>query len=583
VYSVASTDKGYLMASNHGIFKYENKKMSLIPNTQGQAWNISKINDKYLIGHTEGTFVYEKGSFFKLNAQNGGWNMAKSNIDNSYLQATYSGVIIYNNANDLNQKLVVKGLVKPIKYVAQNRKNEIWAADNNRGLYRILYNDTDKPKIENTTQRSKISNDFGVKIFEFRNEILFLIHNSWYTYNSITDELEENELFNANFKHVSDIVAIDENHFMVLQDGLLYHVYAEGNKFIKNSIQEKYYKGKIINNNLKVFKYKDSYLLNLDDGFISLQLKYENKLRTKVKIEAFSNDILVANNSKIKHNSELRIHAISGIYGATRPDLFYRINGTKEFLPINEGLLVLNNLNSGSHEVVFYHNDGIHYNKVARFQFVVAKAWYFSFWMLLVYLIVIGAVLYLYYKWNKMKYIQKLKLQEEELKHQKKILEMELKAENELNSQEYEKHILELEIQSKSSEVAGKSLSIAKQSEMIENIQGILDSETDFNKLKSEIKKAIKINAVNKHEWETFETNLNQIHNEFIVSLSKKYPNLTPKDIKLCIYLKMNLSSKEIAPMMNISFRGVELHRYRLRKKLNLLQEENLSKFLLTI
>jgi DNA-binding CsgD family transcriptional regulator len=118
---------------------------------------------------------------------------------------------------------------------------------------------------------------------------------------------------------------------------------------------------------------------------------------------------------------------------------------------------------------------------------------------------------------------------------------------------------------------------------MIENIQNILDNESDFNKLKSEIKKAIKINAVNKHEWETFEANLNQINNEFIIALSNKYPNLTPKDIKLCIYLKMNLSSKEIAPMMNISFRGVELHRYRLRKKLGLSQDENLSKFLLSV
>nr|WP_314898051.1 histidine kinase [uncultured Flavobacterium sp.] len=584
VYSVASTAKGYLMASNHGVFKYEDKQFSLVPNTQGQAWNISKINNKYLIGHNEGTFIYDNGLFYKLSSINGGWNLTKSSINNSYLQATYSGVIIYNDANDLNKKIVVKGLLKPIKYVAQNRKNEIWAADNNRGLYRILYNDAyETTNVENVTQRSKINNDFGVKIFEFRNEILFLIHNSWYTYNSITNQLEGNELFNASFKNVSDIVAIDENNFMVLQDGLLYHIYANDNKFIKNSIQEKYYKGKIINNNLKVFKNNDSYLLNLDDGFISLQLKYKNKPRINVKIEAFNDDVLVENKSKIKHNSELRIHVISGIYGATKPDLFYKINGTKEFIPIKEGLIILNNLNSGFHDVTIYHNDGLHYNKVSNFQFIVAKAWYFSFWMILVYLIVIGLILYLYYKWNKMKYIQKLKLQEEELKHQKKILEMELKAENELNVQEYEKHILELELQSKSSEVAGKSLSIAKQSEMIENIQGILDSETDFNKLKSEIKKAIKINAVNKHEWETFETNLNQIHNEFIINLSKKYPNLTSKDIKLCIYLKMNLSSKEIAPMMNISFRGVELHRYRLRKKLNLVQDENLSKFLLTI
>jgi hypothetical protein len=79
----------------------------------------------------------------------------------------------------------------------------------------------------------------------------------------------------------------------------------------------------------------------------------------------------------------------------------------------------------------------------------------------------------------------------------KKILEIELKADNELNSQEYEKHILELELQSKSSEVTGKSLSIAKQSEMIESIQGILDSEIDLNKLKSELKETIKSMLIN--------------------------------------------------------------------------------------
>lgn len=584
VYSVASTSKGYLMASNHGIFKYEDKQLSLIPDSQGQAWNISKLNDKYLIGHNEGTFLYDNGVLSKLSTINGGWNVTKSSINNSYLQATYSGVFIYNDVNNLNQNIAIKGILKPIKYVAQNRKNEIWAADNNRGLYRILYNDAyETTALKNVTQSSKIKNDFGVKIFEFRNEILFLINKLWYTYNSINNQLEKNELFNANFKNVSNIVSIDENHFLLLQEGLLYTIYAKGNKFVRNIIQEKYYRGKIINDNLKVFKYKNNYLLNLDDGFISLQLKEVNKSDSKIRIEAFVNDVLVPNKSKIPYNSELRLHVLSGVFGAARPNLFYKISGTKEFIPVSEGLIVLNNLNSGSAEISVYLHDGLNYDLLSNFQFIVAKPWYFSLWMIALYLIIIGLILYLYYKWNKMRYVQKLALRDEELKHQKKILEMELKADNELNIQEYEKHILELELQSKSSEVAGKSLSIAKQSEMIENIQGILDSDMDFNKLKSEIKKVIKINAVNKHEWETFETNLNQIHNEFIINLSKKYPSLTSKDIKLCIYLKMNLSSKEIAPMMNISFRGVELHRYRLRKKLNLVQDENLSKFLLTI
>lgn len=584
VYSVATTDKGYLIASNHGIFKYEENRFSLVPMTQGQAWNISKINNKYLIGHNEGTFIYENGLFSKLNSISGGWNLTRSNINNTYLQASYSGVWIYKDPNDLSQKNIINRLLKPIKYVAQNRKNEIWAADNYRGLYRILYNDAyETIDVENVTQKSKIADDFGVKIFEFRNEILFLIHNSWYTYNSITNQLVKNELFNTNFKNISDIVTINENNFVVIQEGLLYHIYANENTFVWNSIQEKYYRGKIINDNIKIFKSNNNYLLNLDDGFISLQLKDEISHSPSLKVEAFNNGDLVKNKSKIKYNSELKIGVISGIYGITKPSLFYKMNESGDFIPVKEGVIVLNNLSSGSHNVVIYYFDGLHYNEVSSFDFIVAKPWYFSFWMIVLYIAVLGTILYLYYKWNKMRYIQKLELQEEELKHQKKILEMELKAENELNMQEYEKHILELELQTKSSEVTGKSLSIAKQSEMIDNIQGILDSEVDFNKLKSEIKKVIKSNAVNKHEWQTFESNLNQIHDQFIINLSKKYPNLTSKDIKLCVYLKMNLSSKEIAPMMNISFRGVELQRYRLRKKLNLIQDENLSKFLLSI
>ncbi|GAA3769415.1 hypothetical protein GCM10022423_23550 [Flavobacterium ginsengiterrae] len=584
VYSVATIDKGYLIASNHGIFEFDSGNFKMMPGTQGQGWNITKIGEKYVIGHNDGTFCYENGVLTKTNNVSGGWNLSKSMINETYFQSTYSGVLVYNDDSNLKQSIKINDLTKPIKYVAQNKKNEIWAADNYRGLYRVLFDDNFKTKkVENITQQSKITNDFGVKVFEFRNEILFLINNVWYTFNSISNKLEENELFNTNFKNITDVVAIDKDHFIVLQDGILYHIYSHDNKFVWNMIQEKYYKGKLINENLRIFRSHNHYLMNLDDGFISLQLGYENEQNKGVKVEAYNEGELLPNDGKIKHNTELRVNVISGIYGASKPNLFYQINKGKNYIPISNGSVVLNNLSSGSHSVVIFKNDGANYDKVSSFDFRVAQPWYFSFWMIFLYFSVIGAVLFFYYKWNKLRYTQKLKLQAEELKHQREILEMELKKENELNVQEYEKHILELELQSKSSEVAGKSLSIAKQSEMIENIQNILNSEKDFNKLKSEIKKAIKINEVNKHEWEIFETNLNQIHNEFIINLSKKYPHLTPKDIKLCVYLKMNLSSKEIAPMMNISFRGVELHRYRLRKKLNLTQDDNLSKFLLSL
>jgi len=63
--------------------------------------------------------------------------------------------------------------------------------------------------------------------------------------------------------------------------------------------------------------------------------------------------------------------------------------------------------------------------------------------------------------------------------------------------------------------------------------------------------------------------------------MKEKHPDLSPRELRLCAYLKMNLSTKEIAPLMNISIRGVEIGRYRLRKKLNLDREDNLINYLM--
>ena len=77
-----------------------------------------------------------------------------------------------------------------------------------------------------------------------------------------------------------------------------------------------------------------------------------------------------------------------------------------------------------------------------------------------------------------------------------------------------------------------------------------------------------------------FEKEFDNIHQNFIKRLSETYKGLTVNDKKLCAYLKMNLVSKDIAPLMNISVRGVEIGRYRLRKKLNLDRHTNLTDFL---
>ena len=98
-----------------------------------------------------------------------------------------------------------------------------------------------------------------------------------------------------------------------------------------------------------------------------------------------------------------------------------------------------------------------------------------------------------------------------------------------------------------------------------------------------EVKKLLKIlNEEEKlnEEWEQFSVHFDKVHSDLLVTLKEKYPALRAHELKLCAYLRMNLSSKEIAQLMSISVRGVEISRYRLRKKLQIPTETNLFQFL---
>jgi DNA-binding CsgD family transcriptional regulator len=82
---------------------------------------------------------------------------------------------------------------------------------------------------------------------------------------------------------------------------------------------------------------------------------------------------------------------------------------------------------------------------------------------------------------------------------------------------------------------------------------------------------------------EVFENAFDEVNEEFMNKLNVKYPTLTPAERRLCAFIKMNISTKEIAPLMNISVRGVEISRYRVRKKMNIARDTNLTQLLLDL
>ncbi|MCO6175790.1 LuxR family transcriptional regulator [Flavobacterium sp. NRK F10] len=582
VYSLASYGEGYLLGTNHGVFESKDNKLTLIPNSQGQVWDIEKVDDKYVIGHNEGTFEYsENKGYRKLNDLTGGWNFKKDKFANRYIQANYTGLYLFPDPNDFSVYKKINDKMKPIKDFVQVGPKAFVLADSYRGLYKVELNEKDEPeKITNITQLNEIQNDFGVKLFHYKNAELYYIDNVWYFLESISNKLIPNEVFNANFKNIQEIISLDEDDFIVNKDGKLFIINNVDNNFIWVPIPQEYYLGKLINNETKVYKKEGKYLLNTDDGFLQINSLRSQFAKQNVKIElASSNNTFLREGGSVGFKEQLKLYVISEYYGSKKTPLYYKIDD-EALVPLEKGVVELKNLVSDSHSISVYYNDGEKFVEASKFSFKVSDPWYFSIWMKLVYVLIIASLLLLYYKWTKYKYYQKLKLKEEELKHKNEILRLEIEADNKLKLQEYEKHILENQVQAKANELASKSLSIVKQGELIDSIQKILDSEKNITSLKAKISKAIKINALNKNEWKSFEENLLKSNEDFVKQLTLKHQNLTSKDIKLCIYLKMNLSSKEIAPLMNISYRGVELHRYRLRKKMDLDSSVNLNLFM---
>lgn len=143
---------------------------------------------------------------------------------------------------------------------------------------------------------------------------------------------------------------------------------------------------------------------------------------------------------------------------------------------------------------------------------------------------------------------------------------------------EAEKEELELQIRLKSKELAASTMNVIRKNEILINIKKELDT--------GKIDKAISIiegNLASDQEWKMFETNFDNIHERFFRKLRERYPALTENDLRFCAYLRLNLSSKDIASLMNISLKGVEAARARIRKKISLPSSQSLTTFMIEL
>jgi tetratricopeptide (TPR) repeat protein len=189
-----------------------------------------------------------------------------------------------------------------------------------------------------------------------------------------------------------------------------------------------------------------------------------------------------------------------------------------------------------------------------------------------------------------------IRLKNQTLRQQKELAERELK-ENEIEKLHLEdkvfaeKHINRLQqeqytqnIEHKNQMLANSTLGLIQKNEFLIDLKSKIAENGEENGMsKKDIIRLINQNIDLNQDWNKFSMEFSEIHPGFFDKLKSDYPDLTESFIQLCAYLSIDLTSKEIAQLQHISISAVNKNRQRLRKKLQLEPEADLSNFLKNI
>ncbi len=203
--------------------------------------------------------------------------------------------------------------------------------------------------------------------------------------------------------------------------------------------------------------------------------------------------------------------------------------------------------------------------------------------LLILSMAIIVLLVYLFFRLQK----KRLKTENELLTHQNQYFNAQ-KALNdmEINAIQMENTMLSNQLEIKRQEYNNILLNISDQKKFLESVSeqiSRLIGEKDLEKRDRELKALsarLKQRMSFAREIDDFYGKIEQTHRDFIVKLTERFPDLTEKEKRLAILLRLNLSSKEIATLMNISTKSAEIARYRLRKKIGLKERANVHEFL---
>ena len=619
-YSMAVHNNHMYFASSNGVYElpFENKKdLSFLKNnltniSEGQTWKLGILNNQLYAGKEDGLYQIENRSAKVVDKKSGYWTFETlSNKQNITVTGSYEQVRLFEQKegkwNDLGN---IKSFSGSARFLAIDTNNYIWVSHPYRGVYKISVKDsTTKLYTSDHGLPSTLNNH----VYKIKNKVLIATEKGIFEYNELRDNFEVSSYYKNIYgeKSVRYLKEDVQGNIWFVEDKNLGVIDLSGKKPTIIYIPE--LNGNILSGFENVYSY-DNYntFIGGQKGFYQINFeKYKENtiplkiLIRKVKIKGDVDSVLFGGyNQDINEDQSLsslgkakvkfQLNSFHFEYVAPlfeqqiNLEYSYRLKGfDKTWSNWNKKTEKdYTNLPAGNYTFeVKARNNLNNESPITSYNFEVLAPWYFNFWSICFYGFLLFVLLYLFYKLQAKKYLNRYQEQQKELelKHQ---FELE-KTEKELIQLKNEK--LETEIEFKNSELASSAMNLVQKKEFIlkikETLQHLNKNEresmdsVDLKKLLRSLSEEEKLND----EWEQFSIHFNNVHGDFLIKLSEKYPTLKAHELKLSAYLRMNLTSKEIAQLMSISVRGVEISRYRLRKKLNIPTETNLFQFLFEI
>lgn len=601
VYNAAQHNDILYLGTNQGLF-YKTSQMadfSLVSGTGGQVWALKVIDGTLFCGHDRGTFSIVDGVKQQIGFVNGSWDFEpvpqRSDI---ILQGNYDGLYVLEKIGDswrLRNKL--EGFDVSSKHFEFIDMDRLLVSNEYKGVYEIEI-DNAFAKAKKVTPKTSQGVKAHASIEKFGETVYYANREGIYSYNKEASLFEIDSTLTKSYdnSYISGKLVNDEHGrlWAFTENELLY--------FEKDPIESTLSSGSIslpqglrntvigYENIIKLEGATGTYLLCTTNGYLTIRgdvpkADYEVQINSIKSIErnGVSRYATLDDRGTFNwdENTIVVTYNIPEFQKYQQAQYQYRVVGYYDEWSAweRDATHTFANIPAGDYtfEVRGKVGRSITLNS-ASYSFTIEKAWYLTYLAVFVY-ICCGLLLLVFYN---------IRTQGRYKLRQKQLLE-ETKKDLELKALAIEKENVELrntnlrnDIDARNRELATSTMNMITKNKTLTTIKEKLIALNSSSNLDAIIKEIDK-NISSKEDWNFFETAFNHADKDFFKKVKKAHPELTTNDLKLCVYLRLNMTSKEIAPLLNISHRSVEIKRYRLRKKINLDKSVNLNNYFMNL